>query len=61
MTQNSSTQAKPTPKNLNSTEPEMRVNAKVTPAEHLKLKVYAAKNQTTISEIVRELIKNLPD
>lgn len=49
------------PKNLDSTDLEMRVNAKVTPAEHLKLKMYAVRNQTTISEIVRELIKNLPD
>lgn len=60
MTKNTA-KAKPVPKNLESTELEMRVNAKVTPAEHLKLKMYAVRNQTTISEIVRELIKNLPD
>jgi hypothetical protein len=39
----------------------IRVNALVTQAEHQKIKVYAAQNQTTISDIFRKLIKSLPD
>lgn len=42
----------------------VRVNFELDEAEHLKLKIYAAKNRQTISEILRHLIEKhvvLPD
>lgn len=38
-----------------------RINVQVTSDEHLKLKMYCAKNRTSITELVREMIKALPD
>jgi hypothetical protein len=41
--------------------PMVRVNFELDEAEHLKLKIYAAKNRRSIAEILRELIdKNIP-
>lgn len=43
-------------------EPELvRINAQVTEAEHQKLKIHAAKNKTSISELLRAFIATLPD
>lgn len=43
-------------------EPVMvRVNAQVTELEHQKLKIHAAKNKTSISELLRAFIATLPD
>lgn len=39
----------------------VRINAQVTDAEHQKLKIHAAKNKTSISELLRKFIANLPD
>ena len=39
----------------------VRINAQVTEAEHQKLKIYAAKNRTTISELLRKFIGTLKD
>lgn len=39
----------------------VRVNAQVSEAEHQKLKIHAAKNRTTISELLRAFIATLPD
>ena len=39
----------------------VRINAQVTEAEHQKLKIYAAKNRTTISELLRNFIGTLKD
>jgi hypothetical protein len=39
----------------------VRINAQVTDAEHQKLKIHAAKNKTTISELLRAFIATLPD
>ena len=49
--------------NANTPEPVVlvRINAQVTEAEHLKLKIYAAKNRTTISELLRKFIGTLED
>ena len=39
----------------------VRVNFELDEAEHLKLKIYAAKERRSIAEILRELIdKNIP-
>lgn len=39
----------------------VRVNFELDEADHLKLKIYAAKERRSISEILRELIeKNIP-
>lgn len=39
----------------------VRVNFELNEAEHLKLKIYAAKNRRSIAEILRDLIdKNIP-
>lgn len=39
----------------------VRVNFELVEAEHVKLKIYAAKNRRSIAEILRELIeKNIP-
>jgi hypothetical protein len=49
----------------NASAPEsvvlVRINAQVTEAEHQKLKIYAAKNRTTISELLRTFIGTLKD
>nr|AWD72183.1 hypothetical protein pH1NP1_p005 [Polaromonas sp. H1N] len=49
----------------NTSAPEpvvwVRINAQVTQAEHQKLKIYAAKNRTTISELLRKFIGTLKD
>lgn len=55
------TAAQAADKPLKTPEDFVRVNALVTQAEHQKIKVYAAKNQTTISDLFRKLIKSLPD
>jgi hypothetical protein len=49
--------------NASATEPPVlvRINAQVTEAEHQKLKIYAAKNRTTISELLRTFIGTLKD
>ncbi|MDO8288012.1 MAG: hypothetical protein Q7T44_02220 [Parvibaculum sp.] len=39
----------------------VRINAQVTEAEHQKLKIHAAKNKTSISELLRAFIGTLPD
>ncbi len=39
----------------------VRVNAQVTEADHQKLKIHAAKNKTSISELLRAFIATLPD
>ena len=39
----------------------VRINVQVPEAEHQKLKIYAAKNKTTISDLLREFIKTLKD
>ena len=52
----------PAPSEGQKTDDDMvRVNAQVTVAEHRKIKIYAAQQQTTISVLLREYIKNLPD
>lgn len=41
--------------------PMVRVNFELEESEHMKLKVYAAKERRSIAEILRELIdKNIP-
>jgi len=41
--------------------PLVRVNFELDEAEHLKLKIFAAKTRRSIAEILRELIdKNIP-
>ena len=41
--------------------PMVRVNFELDEAEHIKLKIYAAKERRSIAEILRELIdKNIP-
>lgn len=49
--------------NTSAPEPAVlvRINAQVTEAEHQKLKIYAAKNRTTISELLRKFIGTLED
>ena len=39
----------------------VRVNAQVSEAEHQKLKIHAARNKTSISELLRAYIATLPD
>jgi dsDNA-binding SOS-regulon protein len=39
----------------------VRINAQVTEAQHQKLKVYAAKNKTSVSELLRAYIASLPE
>ena len=39
----------------------VRINAVVTDADHQKLKIHAAKNKTSISELLRAFIATLPD
>jgi hypothetical protein len=39
----------------------VRINVQVTEAEHLKLKIYAAKKRTTISELLRNFVATLKD
>lgn len=39
----------------------VRINAQVTDAEHQKLKIHAAKNKTSISDLLRAFIATLPD
>ncbi len=39
----------------------VRINAQVTDAEHLKLKIHAARTKTSISELLRAFIASLPD
>lgn len=39
----------------------VRINAQVFEAEHQKLKIHAAKNKTSISELLRAFIATLPD
>ena len=51
----------PAPAPLAPSEELVRVNAQVTQAEHLKIKMHAVKNQTTISELIRAFIKTIPD
>ena len=41
--------------------PLVRINAQVTEAEHQKLKIHAAKSKTSISELLRAYIANLPE
>lgn len=60
MTQQANPPAKP-PENPPNTTEMVRVNAHVTAAEHQKLKIYAAKKQTTISDLLREYIKSIPE
>lgn len=55
------TPALPAVTTVKETADFIRVNALVTKAEHQKIKVYAAKNETTISDLFRKLIKSLPD
>lgn len=38
-----------------------RVNVHVTEAEHQKLKMHAARNKTSIKELIRKYIASLPD
>jgi hypothetical protein len=38
----------------------VRINAQVTEEEHLKLKLHAVKNKTSISELLRAYISTLP-
>lgn len=45
-----------------SDEPVLvRINAQVTEAEHLKLKMHAVKNKTSISDLLRAFVATLPD
>ena len=39
----------------------VRINVQVSEAEHQKLKIYAAKKRTTISELLRTFIGTLKD
>ena len=39
----------------------VRINAQVTEAEHQKLKIHAAKNKTSISELLRAFIATIPE
>lgn len=39
----------------------VRINAQVSEAEHQKLKIHAAKNKTSISDLLRAFIATLPD
>jgi hypothetical protein len=39
----------------------VRINAQVTVEDHQKLKIHAAKNKTSISELLRAFIATLPD
>lgn len=39
----------------------VRINAQVSEADHQKLKIHAAKNKTSISELLRAFIATLPD
>ena len=38
----------------------VRINAQVTEAQHQKLKIHAAKNKTSVSELLRAYIDALP-
>lgn len=38
-----------------------RINAQVTISEHQKLKMYCAKNRTSITELIKKMIAELPD
>jgi len=38
-----------------------RINAQVTMDEHQKIKMYCAKNRTSITELVKKMIAALPD
>ena len=45
----------------NDKGPMVRMNFELGEAEHIKLKIFAAKSRRTIAEILRELIdKNIP-
>ena len=39
----------------------VRINAQVTEAQHQKLKIHAAKNKTSVSELLRAYIDTLPE
>ena len=39
----------------------VRINVQVTEAQHQKLKIHAAKNKTSVSELLRAFIASLPD
>jgi len=39
----------------------VRINAQVTVEDHQKLKIHAAKNKTSISDLLRAFISTLPD
>lgn len=39
----------------------VRINAQVTEAQHQKLKIHAAKNKTSVSELLRAYIAQLPE
>ncbi len=39
----------------------VRINAQVTEDDHQKLKIHAAKNKTSISELLRAFIATLPE
>lgn len=39
----------------------VRINAQVSETDHQKLKIHAAKNKTSISELLRAFISTLPD
>ena len=41
--------------------PMTRINALIPTSEHQKMKIYAVKNQTTITELLRDFIKTIPD
>jgi len=38
-----------------------RVNFNVTPDEHKNLKVYAAKNGKTVTELLKDYVRSLPE
>ncbi len=45
---------------MTDSTPLLRVNAQVTPDEHQKLKIYCVKNKTSITELVKKMIADLP-
>lgn len=46
---------------LKPNEELVRVNAQVTETEHQKLKIHAAKQKVSITELLRKFIQSLPD
>ncbi|SAK97912.1 ParG [Caballeronia hypogeia] len=46
---------------LRDEKDEVRVNFNLSREEHIKLKVHAAKAGTTISEVLREYVRNLSE